>query len=310
MAATNGGDRMTSPGTSSPGKRLRELIARPGTLVLPGAHDALSARLIEAHGFEAAFGGGSAATSTLLGEADSGQLSMRDFADHYGRLAGSIDIPMLMDADTGFGGVHNVRHAVRAFEAAGAAGLFIEDQVFPKRCGYFAGKAVVGIEDMLAKLKAALDARRNPDFIICGRTDIFGLEGEDAAIERAQRFVEAGVDMTFVQGADTVESLTRVCRELACPQLANVSQASSAAPLSVAEIEGAGAAAVIFPVATMRAAVQAVDTMLATLRRDGSLKAVQNQLMPSDAFNALCGFQAQQAREDSYRHAAREIAGR
>ena len=303
MAAANGGS-----GMSSPGKRLRDLLARPGTLVMPGAHDALSARLIESHGFEAAFGGGSAATSTLLGEADSGQLSMRDYADHYGRLANAIGIPMLMDADTGFGGVHNVRHAVRAFEAAGAAGLFIEDQVFPKRCGYFAGKAVVSIEDMLSKLKAALDARRNPDFIICGRTDIYGLEGEDAAIERAQRFLDAGVDMTFVQGADTVESLARVCRKVACPQLANVSQASSATPLSVADIERAGAAAVIFPVATMRAAVQAADSVLAALHRDGSLQAVQNQLMPSDAFNALCGYVAQQAREDGYIRAAKAIA--
>ena len=308
MAATDGGDRMSSSAASA-GRRLRDLIARPGTLVMPGAHDALSARLVQAHGFEAAFGGGSAATSTLLGEADSGQLSMRDFADHYGRLAGAVEIPMLMDADTGFGGVHNVRHAVRTFEAAGAAGLFIEDQVFPKRCGYFAGKAVVGMEDMLAKLKAALDARRDPDFIICGRTDILGLEGEEAAIERALRFVEAGVDMTFVQGADTVGSLTRVCRAVPCPQLANVSQASSAPPLTVAEIESAGAAAVIFPVATLRAAAQAADGVLAALRRDGSLAAVQGQLMPSAAFDALCGLAAQQAREDSYMRAAKAIAG-
>ncbi len=303
MAAADGGRTMTSPG-----RRLRALLARPGTLVMPGAHDALSARLIQAHGFEAAFGGGSAATSTLLGEADSGQLSMRDYADHYGRLAGAVDIPMLMDADTGFGGVHNVRHAVRAFEAAGAAGLFIEDQVFPKRCGYFAGKAVVGIGDMLSKLKAALDARRDPDFVICGRTDIYGLEGEEAAIERAQRFLEAGVDMTFVQGADTVDSLARVCRAVACPQLANVSQASSAVPLTVAEIERAGAAAVIFPVATMRAAVRAADTVLAALRRDGSLAAVQDQLVSTDAFMSLCGFEAQQAREDGFIRAAEAIA--
>lgn len=293
----------------SPGKRLRELLARPGVLVMPGAYDALSARLVEAHGFEAAFGGGSAATSSLLGEADSGQLSMRDYADHYGRIARAVGIPVLVDADTGFGGVHNVRHAVRAFERGGAAGLFIEDQVFPKRCGYFAGKAVVPVEDMLAKLKAALDARLDPDFVICARTDVYGLGGADAAIERAQRFLEAGVDMTFVQGADTVEALARVCREVPCPQLANVSQASSAAPLMVSEIERAGAAAVIYPVATLRAAVQAAGGVLAALRRDGSLAAVQDRLMPSDAFNALCGFEAQQAREDDYVLAARKIAG-
>lgn len=294
----------------SPGKRLRNLIARPEILVMPGAHDALSARLIQAHGFEAAFGGGSAATASLLGEADSGQLSMRDYADHYGRLAQSIDIPMLVDADTGFGGVHNVRHMVRAFERGGAAGLFIEDQVFPKRCGYFSGKAVVPVEDMVAKLRAALDARLDPDFIICGRTDVLGLEGEDAAIERAQRFLEAGVDMTFVQGADTAESLARVCRRVACPQLANVSQASNAPPLTVAQIKQAGAAAVIFPVAALRAAVRAVDGVLAALRREGSVAAVQDRLMPSAEFNALCGFEALQEREDRCIRAAKELAAR
>ncbi len=293
----------------SPGKRLKNLIARPDILVMPGAYDALSARLVQAHGFEAAFGGGSAATSSLLGEADSGQLSMRDYADHYARLARAIDIPVLVDADTGFGGVHNVQHMVRAFERGGAAGLFIEDQVFPKRCGYFAGKAVVPMADMVAKLKAALDARQDPDFIICARTDVLGLEGEDAAIERAQRFLEAGVDMTFVQGADTAQSLARVCREVACPQLANVSQASSAVPLSVAEIGQAGAAAVIFPVATLRAAIRAADDVLAALRRDGSIAAVQERLMSSPDFNALCGLEALQSREDTFIRQAQALVG-
>lgn len=294
----------------NPGKRLKDLITRPEVLVMPGAHDALSARQIQLHGFEAAFGGGSAATTGLLAESEVGQLSMRDYADHYARLVQSVDIPILLDADTGFGGVHNVRLMMRAFERSGAGGLFIEDQVFPKRCGYFAGKAVVPIEDMLAKLKAALDARQNPDFVICARTDVLGLEGEDAAIERAQIFLEAGVDMTFVQGADTMTTLTRICREVPCPQLANVSQASSAAPLTVAQIQQTGAAAVIFPVATLRAAARAAGNVLAALRRDGTFAAVEDLLMPTEEFSALCGREAQQAREDDYIRAAKALVAR
>src|SRR5207302_9754256 len=138
-------------------KRFKQLIERKELLVLPGAHDAFSARIIAAQGFEAMLAPGSAATGTLLAEPDTGQLSMRDYGDHYGRITAATDLPLLDDADTGFGGVNNVRHTVRAFERAGVAALFIEDQVFPKRCGYFEGKAVVAAEEMVAKIKAALD---------------------------------------------------------------------------------------------------------------------------------------------------------
>lgn len=291
----------------SAGQRLRALIERPEIVVMPGAHDAITAKLVEATGFEAAFGGGSAATTALLAEADSGQASMRDYADHYGRMAQAIGIPMMVDADTGFGGVHNVRHTVRAFERAGVGGLFIEDQVTPKRCGYFAGKAVIPVQEMLAKLKAALDARTDPDFIICARTDVFGLEGEQAAIDRAGLFREIGVDMTFVQGADTAEALARVCRAVPCPQLANVSQASTAAPLSVADVAASGAAAVIFPVATLRAAMRASAQVLAALRRDGSIEAVQDLLMAPEPFAAITGLAAMQDREAAALTAAEQV---
>ena len=195
--------------------------------MLPGVHDALSTRLAVVAGFAAIAAGGNAATGTLLGAPDMGQLGMRDYADHYGRIAAAAgSAPVLVDADTGFGGVHNVAQMVRNFERTGAGGLFIEDQVTPKRCGYLAGKAVVPVAEQLAKLRAALDTRRDEHFVLCARTDALAVEGIEAAIDRAGLYRETGVDMVFVQGADTVESLGRVCRAVPGLHLANVSQAA------------------------------------------------------------------------------------
>jgi methylisocitrate lyase len=268
--------------------RFRQLIEQPEILVLAGIHDALSARIAAAQGFEALIAGGNAATGILLGEPDMGQMNMRDYADHYGRIADATDLPIFVDADTGFGGVHNVRKMVQAFEQAGVAGLFIEDQVFPKRCGYFDGKAVIAAEEMVTKIKAAVDARRDPDLVIMGRTDALGVLGVDEAIERAQMYAEAGADVTFVQGADRLDDLVRVCREVRCPQFANVSQAGRLknAP-SLKQMQDAGAAAVCFPVAAMLAAAAAMKRVLAGLRRDGSLAGVQDELMDFGEYTDL-----------------------
>jgi len=293
---------MTHPGT-----RLRALIDRPDIAVLPGVHDALSARIAAAQGFEGVLGSGNAATGTLLAAPDMGQLGMRDFADHYARIAAAAGVPVLADADTGFGGVHNVAQTVRAFERAGCAGLFMEDQVTPKRCGYLAGKAVVPVEEQLAKLAAALDARQDPAFVICARTDALAVEGEDAAIRRAQLYQRTGVDMLFVQGADTPEQLRRVCLAVPGPHMSNVSQASSGAQLTVDSAGAAGAALVIFPVAAMLAAAAAMEHVLAALKRDRSLDRVGSALMPIAHYLDLVGLAGLQAHEDRYGDAARRI---
>src|ERR1700734_1641793 len=162
---------------------------------MPGAYDGLSARIMEKEGFEALCAGGYAAIGSMLAQADMGQSNMRDYADHYARICGAVDIPVYVDADTGFGGVNNVRQMVRAFEAGGVAGVFISDQVFPNRCGYLPGKQVVPVEQMLAKIKAMLDARRDGDLLICARTDVVAIEGLGAGIERCRLFMEAGADM-------------------------------------------------------------------------------------------------------------------
>src|SRR5437899_3974013 len=188
-------------------KKFRQLMSGKRLVLMPGAYDALSARVIEAEGFEAMVAGGYAAIGSMLAQADMGQSNMRDYADHYARVCAAVEIPVYVDADTGFGGVNNVRQMVRAFEAAGVAGLFIGDQTFPNRCGYLPGKEIVPVAQMLAKIKAALDARPDPASLIAARTDAMGVDGLAAAIERCQRFMEAGADMAKPMGFDTIPEI-------------------------------------------------------------------------------------------------------
>lgn len=292
----------------TPGRRLRELIARPGMLSMPGAYDALSARIIEANGFDAIVVGGYAASGSLRAEPDVGQMTLHDYVDHYGRIAQAVDIPVFADADTGFGGPNNVRRCVRAFERAGLAGMFVEDQAFPKRCGYLPGKTLIPAEQMVAKIFAALDARRNDDFFFVARTDAAGVDGLDAAIERGRLYVQAGADMVMVQGADTPDDMRRVCRDVSGPQLANVSQARGKAVATLAELEAAGAAAVTFPSFALYAAASAVDRAMAALRRDGTLDAFTGELMTLARYNELVGLDAHLERERRYDESAAALA--
>ena len=207
-------------------KKLRAIMAGKRLVLMPGAYDALSARIIEAEGFQALVAGGYAGVGSMLAQADMGQSNMRDYADHYARICAAVELPVYVDADTGFGGVNNVRQMVRAFEAAGVAGLFISDQVFPNRCGYLPGKQIVPVEQMLAKVKAALDARRDPDLFIAARTDAAGVEGIESAIARCQLFMDAGADMAKPMGVDTIADIKRVLREVGGPHMATLSQAA------------------------------------------------------------------------------------
>src|SRR6185437_14340731 len=224
-------------------KKFRAIMAGKRLVLMPGAYDALSARIIEAEGFEAICAGGYAAIGSMLAQPDMGQSNMRDYTDHYARVAAAVEIPVYVDADTGFGGVNNVRQMVRAFEAAGVAGVFISDQVFPNRCGYLPGKQVIPVEQMLAKLKAALDARRDPDFFIAARTDAAAVEGINAAIARSQLFMEAGADMAKPMGVDTIDEIKRAMREIGGPHMATLSQAAGLKKRSLEELEAAGVVA-------------------------------------------------------------------
>ena len=281
-------------------KRFRELIARPGMVYAPGAYDALSARIMEQQGFEAIVAGGYAAVGSMLGQPDNGQSNMRDYADHYGRICAAVNIPVYVDGDTGFGGVNNVRQMVRAFEAAGVAGLFIGDQVFPNRCGYMEGKQLVPPEEMISKLKAALDARKDEQLYIVARTDAVGVEGLDRAIERAQMYKEAGVDMAKAVGADTIESFSRLLREVPGPQMANMSNANPKGMPTPDEFDRAGAAMMTFPSVALFAAAGAVTRAMATLKRDHTYDAVRPDLCGLDDDYRLVGLSEQNAAEADY----------
>ena len=285
-------------------KKFRAIMAGNRLVLMPGAYDALSARIIEAEGFEALVAGGYAAIGSMLAQADMGQCNMRDYADHYARICAAVKIPVYVDADTGFGGVNNVRQMVRAFEAAGVAGLFISDQVFPNRCGYLPGKQIIPLEQMLAKIKAALDARRDDDLFIAARTDAAGVEGIDAAIARCRLFMEAGADMAKPMGVDTVAEIKRVMREVGGPHMATLSQAAGPKARSLQELEAAGVCAATFPSLPLFAAAQAVRDVLGILKRENSLAACQQHVMPLEDYYDLVDLKALLAREQSYDQAA------
>jgi 2-methylisocitrate lyase-like PEP mutase family enzyme len=285
-------------------KKFRALMSGKRLVLLPGAYDGLSARIIEVEGFEAICAGGNAGIGSMLAQPDTGQSNMRDYADHYARICGAVSIPVYVDADTGFGGVNNVRQMIRAFEAAGAAGVFISDQVFPNRCGYLPGKQIIPVEQALAKLKAALDARTDPDFFICGRTDAMGVDGLNAAIERSQLFMEAGVDMAKPIGVDMIADIKRVVREVPGPHMANMSQAAGRQERSLEELAEAGVAAVTFPSLPIFAAARAMRNVLRTLKRENSMTATFDKLLTLDEYYDLVGLKEQLAREEDYDKAA------
>src|SRR5438874_1310027 len=281
-------------------KKFREIMAGKRLVLMPGAFDAMSARIIEAEGFEAIVAGGYAAVGSMLAQPDMGQSNMRDYADHYARICAAVELPVYVDADTGFGGVNNVRQMVRAFETASVAGLFISDQVFPNRCGYLPGKQVIPVEQMLAKLKAALDARRDPDLFIAARTDAAGVTNLDDAIARCQLFMEAGADMAKPMGADTIPEIKRVLREVGGPHMATLSQAAGPKKRSLAELEAAGVCAATFPSVALFAAAAAVRNVLRLLKRDRSLDPCQEHLIALEDYYDLVGLKPMLAREESY----------
>jgi methylisocitrate lyase len=285
-------------------KKLREIMAGKRLVLMPGAYDALSARIIEKEGFEAVVAGGYAGVGSMLAQGDMGQSNMRDYADHYGRISDAVAVPVYVDADTGFGGVNNVRQMVRAFEAAGVSGLFLSDQVFPNRCGYLPGKQIIPVEQMLAKLKAALDARRDPDLFIAARTDANGVTSAEDAIARCQLFMEAGADMAKPMGFDTIPDIKRALREIPGPHMATLSQAAGPKARSLEDLEAAGVVAATFPSVALFAAANAVRNVLRLLKRGNSLAPCQEHLIPLDDYYDIVGLKPLLAREEAYDKAA------
>jgi 2-methylisocitrate lyase-like PEP mutase family enzyme len=291
----------------TPRRVYRSLLLDRAAHVIPGVYDALSARLAQRAGFKVIGAGGYAAIGSTLGQPDMGQSNMRDMAEHYGRICAAVDLPVTVDADTGFGGVHNVTQAVRGFEAAGVAGIMIGDQTFPNRCGYLPGKSVVPVEEMLAKIRAAVAARRDPDLVIIARTDARSVVGLDEALARCRLFLDAGADLAKPQAVDLPEEIARAVAEVPCPFMATLSQAAGRARMDIAGLRALGVAAVSLPSVGLFAAAQAVGAVLHDLAEGQSLAAVENRLMPLDDYYDLVGLDQAQAAEDRFQAEAARL---
>ena len=258
--------------------RLKSLLAAREALTLPGAANAMFARVIEDHGFKACYVTGAGVANMHLGAPDIGLTTLTEIANAVAAIADAVDLPLMVDADTGFGNALNMRRTVQALERAGAAGLQIEDQVFPKKCGHFAGKDVIALPEMVAKVKAAVDARRDGDLQIIARTDARAIDGIEAAIARAHAFIEAGADATFVEAPVSFEEMERIARELPAPQIANIVFGGKTPDPGRARLKEMGFAGVLYANALLQAALRASGEVLSCLRETGSLDAVADRL--------------------------------
>lgn len=249
-------------------KKLKELVAAKRGVIVPGAFNALSARVIADLGFEALYITGAGVTNMWFGMPDQGFMGLAEIADHTARIRDAVELPLLVDADTGFGNALNVYHTVRTLERAGADCIQLEDQVAPKRCGHFAGKDVISTEEAVSKIKAAVDARRDPDFLVMARTDAAAVHGFEAAVERAQRFAEAGADILFVEAVTTAEEIRALPQRLATPQLMNMVIGGRTPIFNAAELGELGFGIVLYANAALQGAVMGMQKTLGVLRDD------------------------------------------
>ncbi|HET7836994.1 isocitrate lyase/PEP mutase family protein [Variovorax ginsengisoli] len=264
--------------------------------MVPGAANALAARVIEQLGFEAVYLSGAGLTNTFYGLPDLGFVGLADIAQHTAAIRDAVALPIIVDADTGFGNALNVRHSVRTLERAGANAIQLEDQASPKKCGHFEGKALVPTQEMAGKVRAAVDARLHPDFLVIARTDAATVEGIDAAIARAVAYAEAGADLTFVEAPESLDALRRIPREIACPQLVNVVIGGKTPTLAASDFSAMGFGMVLYANAALQGAVHGMQQALQALQRDGRLDessglvatfAERQALVRKSAFDAL-----------------------
>lgn len=259
--------------------RLRELLNQPGIVIAPGAYDALSARLIEQAGFDVVYMTGSGAANSLLGQPDLGLTTMTEMANQASRICAAVGLPVVADADTGYGGLLNVRRTIQEYERAGVAGLHLEDQVLPKRCGHFEAKEVIPLEEMVAKIRAALASRGDPNLLIIARTDARAVEGFEAALRRARAYQEAGADALFIEAPRTSDELRTIGRSFQVPLIANMVEGGSTPLLSAAELEALGFKLVLHAGTLARAAARAVQEILQHLRTHGTVQGVEDRLI-------------------------------
>ena len=270
-------------------KRLRQLLAGQQIIRSFAPHDVFTARVLEDAGIEVMFLGGFGVSASVLGLPDVGLTTLTEMTEAVRRMADRLTVPLIADGDTGHGDLHNVARTVRDFERAGASGMLLEDQVAPKRCGHFSGKQVVPADEMLDKLKTALDTRDDSDFVIIARTDARAVEGLDAAIERANRYGEAGADVCFVEAPQSVDELARVARDVPFPQLANMLPGGVTPILPADELQQLGFQIVVDPVGTLLATGFVMRQLADAMLNDGRVDHLSSQMLIFDEVKRLLG---------------------
>ena len=269
--------------------KFRQLLNEPGIIMAPGAYDCVTAKLIETAGFPAVYMTGAGTSVARLGYPDLALATMTEMLDNAGAIASTVEVPVIADADTGYGGVLNVRRTVRQYERSGVAALHLEDQDFPKRCGHLDDKRVIPVDDMVQKIHAAVDARTDDDFTIIVRTDALAVTGWDDSMRRCEEYVKAGADVLFVEALRTPEEVERAGgRELDVPLLYNYVETGKSPLLPAEELERLGFKIVIFPASALLSAVQAVKHVLGELRDKGTTAhLLENMTSLQDCFEAV-----------------------
>lgn len=273
----------------SKNQRLRQLLAGEQIIRSFAPHDVFTARVLEDAGIEMLFLGGFGVSASVLGIPDVGLTTLTEMTEAVRRMAGRLTVPLIADGDTGHGDLHNVARTVRDFERAGASGMLLEDQVAPKRCGHFAGKDVIPADEMLDKLKVALETREDSDFVIIARTDARAVEGLDAAIERANRYGEAGADLCFVEAPQSEDELTQVARDVPFPQLANMLPGGVTPILSADELQKLGFKIVVDPVGPLLATGHVMRQLAEAMLNEGRVDQLASQMLGFDEVKQLLG---------------------
>ncbi len=284
---------------SGPGHRLRTLLAQPGAVVAPGAFSGLSAKMVEQAGFSAVYASGAGVANNRLGQPDVGLLTLTEMLEQIRHMTAATSLPLVADVDTGYGNPINVHRTVQEFEAAGVAGIQIEDQVMPKRCGHFEGKEVISTSEMVAKLQAALEARRDADLLVIARTDARAKLGLEEALDRAGRYLETGADMAFVEAPTSVEELQEITK-LPGWTMANMVEDGKTPLLTAEELAEIGFKFVIFPNTASRAAMRSMEDVLGLLKREGGSGGFRDRLVSMADRNRITGLDAIRDLESSY----------
>lgn len=274
---------------TTPAAQLRELMQHPGIIKTLGAHDVLTAVMVEQCGFDSVFIGGFGTSASLYGLPDLNFLGMTEMVDATRRMAQRLSIPVVADADTGYGDLHNVMRCVREFEGAGAAGIILEDQVFPKRCGHFGGKEVISAADMVLKFKAAVAARQDDNFLFIARTDARETDGLDDAIDRINRYCDAGADVAFIEAPLSISELEEICKRVEYPKFVNMLAFGKTPILSAAELEEMGFKIVVAPIDSVLLTTKIMREMCEVFRRDGHTKSMEDNMVSFDEIKEILG---------------------